>query len=1345
MKNKKDIIDDLFRKRSEFNDPDQAETMSNLLDTVSSDIYSESQRFVFELIQNADDAAKDTNNEVHFDFIKDCLIVSHNGIPFSEDDIKALTSAGSSTKKADTNKTGYKGIGFKSVFGKSERVTIFSDGYQFRFDKNYFDKVLPWQIIPVWTEITDLRSDIKEAVLKRRYSVSTIIEIDSVDSLEEELKELLNNGQILLFLRRVTKISVSKYEKTIYLIEKKIINEDSDFKEVTLYKDSVEISSWITKTFGNIPVPEKTKEALKIDEKTPRKLRDAEQTEISFAAKIVDNKIKALKADESLIFTYLPTKVNDFNFPFLVNGSFLTNAAREGIHEDKIWNQWLFELIAEKILDWIVILSTSKYKFQILHLLPYKFISQQNELKKFFNHSFSKECQTKKFIITKNENVCKITDVVLDETGLSMQQFIDPNSITDFLKIEKKLILPEDCFVNSILEESKKLKDIGVETFEREHIENFFGSESFTKRHKVLDNFSLIKYLKGKSDDDRNGIWFQTLKLLPFIYDEKELLYNPSNGICFPTGLTSTELGEIPVIHKDIFNSIQNDQKVYDWLKSIGVKEPSQVAYVTNVIIPGLKDDNFINESNFIEITNYLFRLHRQNLLDEEMLECLREMKLKTKDKDSPFKQAQFCFLPNRYRPQLKFEGVIKDISLVSEEYLSSGGDELQWNLFFKAIKVKDCVEIDTINKNNSLSALKRLTNEYWVNECRTTAESKGGFGFGGHNIINSVKIPSYLNLISTNIEYSKMFWKNIISNSNNLSELNGLAYYKFGIGNGQNNYSESVMNYFPWFIKNNRCIPTTTKEILAPENVFINTKEIKEIVGNYLPVFDYDDPLPSDWNDFLQFKSKLEINDYLNILSMIAKDAEEAVEKDVNFRFSLKRIGLIYNKIASIIPDMNSESKQSISEWASVNKLLAVTDDFIPASQLKWITVEGFSTESEKLKVIKLPENSEKNSDNFKELISLFKVQTIDEFFPMFEELTPDVSLKHKLEKILPYYVALIEKKQLEDGEKEFERIYQLLDLTEFYSASEIKLSFNYLNETFDGPTLTVYKSNNKFHFKGKWRSERTLLSLIKELSNLLKVNGLNEELRFLLLETEEIEIREWLIEQGINLSKIQPMRIFTKTLPNNPTKETSDLSYLEESDKEENIQEIVDQEEDEQEGEEENGFIDTSTYKDEKFSPSSAPNSFDVSKIFARTKNFTNEVSKAETSYSKIQSQEVREDVGKWCEEFVNEFLINQKELSKVIWENESEESGKPFDFQIVKDGIVMYIDVKGTPSEIKDVIYLSPNEWKFMFEKKENYSIYRVYNAGKDHARIEIIENPASLLEKGIIFPNPITIQV
>ncbi|MBK8329333.1 MAG: hypothetical protein IPL09_07660 [Bacteroidetes bacterium] len=404
---KKTFIQDLCRENSTFSSQRQAEMVANLLDTVSSDIYSESQRFVFELIQNADDAARNTNNEIHFDFLSNCLIVSHNGKPFDEIDIISLTGAGASTKRADPTKTGYKGIGFKSVFGKSERVTIFSDGYQFRFDKSVHKSKLPWQIIPIWTELNELSNAIQKSISDNNYAVSTTIEIKKPEELLKELNELLSNGQILLFLRRVSKISVSHNGKPVSSIEKKIIRLDAAFNEATLYKDGKEISSWITKTFEKISIPPDTKEELRQDEKTPEKLKEADYTELSFAAKIEEGKLKSLKSEESLIFTYLPTKVSDFEFPFLINGSFLTNAAREGLHEDRVWNQWLFKLTAEKIIDWLEILSKSKFKFQILQLLPSKFGGIHNELRVSFNQSLEKSAKQKEFIPSKNAKLKK--------------------------------------------------------------------------------------------------------------------------------------------------------------------------------------------------------------------------------------------------------------------------------------------------------------------------------------------------------------------------------------------------------------------------------------------------------------------------------------------------------------------------------------------------------------------------------------------------------------------------------------------------------------------------------------------------------------------------------------------------------------------------------------------------------------------------------------------------------------------------------------------------------------------------------------------------------------------------
>lgn len=148
-----------------------------------------------------------------------------------------------------------------------------------------------------------MTKEIQDSVLKSEYAVSTVIEIKKADSLEEDLNELLNNGQILLFLRRISKISVSRNGFTVSSIEKKVITHEVTFNEVTLLKDGKGISSWLAKTFEKIPISTETKEALEKDDKTPEKLKEAEFTDISFAAKIEEGKIKSLKKEESLIFT----------------------------------------------------------------------------------------------------------------------------------------------------------------------------------------------------------------------------------------------------------------------------------------------------------------------------------------------------------------------------------------------------------------------------------------------------------------------------------------------------------------------------------------------------------------------------------------------------------------------------------------------------------------------------------------------------------------------------------------------------------------------------------------------------------------------------------------------------------------------------------------------------------------------------------------------------------------------------------------------------------------------------------------------------------------------------------
>lgn len=1324
---KKILIDSLNQATSSYNNKEQAQMAAELLKTVASDIYSESQRFVFELIQNADDSAENNHNEVQFTFLQNSLIVSHNGKPFSEEDVRSLTTAGGSTKTKDPRKTGYKGIGFKSVFGMSDRVTIFSDGYQFRFDKSAHTEILPWQVIPIWTEMSDLPQEVQQCGLMQESNVSTILELENCEKLEKALLEIISSGRVLLFLRSVSKISVVKKGKVIYSIEKKTIETHEAYHKIQLIENDILKSSWLFKNFDAIPISKDTREAVKNDPKAPEKMKAIENTELGFAVEVVGNKIKKCSGEESLIFTYLPTKVTEFGFPFLVNGSFLTNAPRESINGDIVWNQWLFGVISEKIFDWLELLAGTEFRFQVLHLLPSLFNGTTNELKKAFNRGYTKGYESKAFITARNGSIKRVSEIIYDKTGLSSQTFIDPVSITEFIKIKEHKHFHEDSFIHPELELPQKLENLGTEVFKLDKLDEFFVSPSFTERHDIDQNYDLICYFKRMSDQDSQGIWFQNTKSLPFIYDENLNLLNPETGICFPdeTGGASTELGDIPVIHRVVFEKIQADGEIYQWLKKLGVKSPSETAYVSNVIIPGIKNHDFITEENYIQVTLFLLRLFKERKLNDEILETLRELDLKTTQPEAGFVQAQNCYLSNRFNPQLKLENIIENINFVSDVYLQHHQTELDWVVFFKAIRVKDRIEVEVIDHNNKLSTLEEVTDQEWVQDAAKRAEEAGGFGFGRHNVIGEVKFPTLLNNTQHNLEFSKIFWKHLLeSHSGVFNLLMAPAVYRYGVGYGNNSYIRRVENYFAWFVKNKNCIPTTLGELYNSQKVYINTKETKEIAGNYFPVFDYDENITGDWKGLFNFKSKLEIVDYLLILEKIAHENQDGSTT----RPFITRLGLIYTKLASLLPDMGMDEKMLISDWSKKNQLYCTNEKFENSSDLKFIKIDGFASDADSLKLIHVPSNCKIN-ENFMELLVLLQVQVIDKFAPAFEGVREDFALKSRLEKILPYFAAVVAKRKKQEKFPSYNELFARLDKTSIYQAAEITMSFSHGNKVFQGPKLPVFMGDHDFYFKGKWSSERVLVHLIREMADYLEVIDFIDELGFLLRENDQEEIREWLKEYGVEESLISPRRLFEKK------------PVTAENENQQSEQPAV-----EAAVEPEYVFSDEASFNDDDFTIKYNPHSYDMGKVnFSKSTPISRPDVQQQAVFSEIKSQEVREEVGFWSEKFVHKYLELTGKYDQVDWVNQDGESGKPYDIVVSKDGKKHYIDVKGTPSQDKNIIYLSEKEWLFMLDQGEAYSIFRLY--GADSAAPEIVEyeNVRDSILKGETIPKEIALQL
>lgn len=180
---------------------------------LAGELYSKDVRFIFELLQNADDnhyrkaRAAGQEPSVAFRLYEQKVVIECNEDGFSEANLRAICSIGNSSKVGGHGYIGEKGIGFKSVFKVARRVLIQSGEYSFTFTHNPGD-VGMGMISPEWedsenetpeqgwTRITLYLHEDPEAAARHR-------------DILRELSELDNT--MLLFLKKLRRIDVSIY------------------------------------------------------------------------------------------------------------------------------------------------------------------------------------------------------------------------------------------------------------------------------------------------------------------------------------------------------------------------------------------------------------------------------------------------------------------------------------------------------------------------------------------------------------------------------------------------------------------------------------------------------------------------------------------------------------------------------------------------------------------------------------------------------------------------------------------------------------------------------------------------------------------------------------------------------------------------------------------------------------------------------------------------------------------------------------------------------------------------------------------------------------------------------
>jgi len=288
-------------------------------------LYSDRTHFIFELLQNAEDAGA---TSVHFALHRDRLCITHNGRPFDDNDVRGICGLVEGTKSQNWTKIGKFGIGFKSVYAYTQRPQIHSGDEHFCVE-NY---VLPRPIAPLTVAP-------KETYFAFPFDHADVSAEEAFERIKERISLL--DPTSLLFLRNIREIAWSvegagagKYRCT-----------------------GSRHGSLHTVTVGSLSGGKTTKQDWLIFRKAVPIPEKAEVTQEQIFVEIAywverdeSGQEQIRRISESPLVVYFATE-KPTGLGFLVQGPYVTTPARDNVPAEHPWNVRLVRETALLVSD----------------------------------------------------------------------------------------------------------------------------------------------------------------------------------------------------------------------------------------------------------------------------------------------------------------------------------------------------------------------------------------------------------------------------------------------------------------------------------------------------------------------------------------------------------------------------------------------------------------------------------------------------------------------------------------------------------------------------------------------------------------------------------------------------------------------------------------------------------------------------------------------------------------------------------------------------------------------------------------------------------------------------------
>jgi hypothetical protein len=547
---------------------------------LTEDMYSNPLRFIDELLQNAQDAARKAakNTDVEFKLYNDKLEFSHSGKDFDLKDVIGITGIGVSTKTDQD--IGTFGIGFKSVYQITDEPHIYSGKYNFK--------------------IVDFR--IPTSVPKSDNIKNTAIILPFKKDFEQDkLFSYLNEIEIesLLFLPNIDSITWNRHDEIqqIPSLSKFPLDEFDDenlnYKKIEITNISSDKSKQYLVFQRNIQISNKTLDI-----------------EIAFGFDPVENRIIPLMNRKLHVF--FPT-TEETHLSFLLNAPFRTTANREKI---KLENDDDFKMIEE--LSQLTADSILFIKKHFPDLLDVTFYSKLIPIKGEEQHSFYRvffmtikallKNPKNRLLPIQNSDFASANNVLLAE-NLSLMELLN---VTD-----NKQLFGKKYWVNSeitatkertkelhrYLKEHLDVEDIGFEQFAKVFAENFI--EAKTDQWIIRLYRTLLSNQKRLWEKHPWEVKYSWQNQTDGIWKGKPIIRLSNGKHVAPYDRHGNRQAWLPSESESYFDTVKStlieDKEAKEFLEKIGLEKPDLLAEFKKYIAPRYED-----ESPRVEIEKYL-------------------------------------------------------------------------------------------------------------------------------------------------------------------------------------------------------------------------------------------------------------------------------------------------------------------------------------------------------------------------------------------------------------------------------------------------------------------------------------------------------------------------------------------------------------------------------------------------------------------------------------------------------------------------------------------------------------------------------------------------------------------